>query len=365
MNIGDRKVTIGICLYNAEPFIAAALKSALAQTHENIEVLVYNDASRDGGPAIVRSFSDPRLELIDAPQNRGIGFGRNHLSARAQGDYVTWLDNDDLFDRDRVERLLKTAVASDADITIDSYRMIDEAGAPLPGTRRVPDRIAAERHFTRLFERNAMLPHPLIHKRCFKTAKYDITMKGSDDYDMWLQCSYAGMTFARSPGISLSYRITKSSLSKNHRRNREETKIILEKYEIPKLAALYRERGFSDAHINYMRCLQHLFRGQYAEALAAASEPWPDEPEVDQDFYRASLLLRNGKPNEARAPLERHLARSPKSPGGHNNLGVLTRLLGGDGSPHFTRAAEFLPGYLDAKQNLADRTSTHITDTQI
>jgi glycosyltransferase involved in cell wall biosynthesis len=151
MNIRDRKVTIGICLYNGEPFIAAALKSALAQTHENIEMLVYNDGSRDGGPAIVRSFSDPRLQLIDAPQNCGLGFGRNHLGARAQGDYVTWLDNDDIFDRDRVERLLKTAVASDADITIDSYRMIDEAGAPLPGTLRVPDRIAAERHFTRLF----------------------------------------------------------------------------------------------------------------------------------------------------------------------------------------------------------------------
>lgn len=357
-------VSIGVSAYNCARFLETALTSAFGQTHRNIEVLFYNDGSTDETLELARSFSDPRLTIIDVSRNSGVGVARQVIKTLARGAYLTWLDTDDLFHPERVDILLKAALASGADLVCDNARFIDEQGGPLPGEKRIPDAVADDPCFTRIFERNAMIPHPLISRRCFTQVDYDLSLTTSEDYDYWLKCSHAGFRFQRVDQALLDYRFTSGSLSSDPAKSRQAVARIFSKYSVAQLRELYAERGFTDAVINYMACLQHIFRSQYTEALACAVEPWPQEDNIDLAFYRGTLELFSGSTQAAERYLRRHLEQVPDSPAGYNNLGILLRRQEKNADSCWQRALELFPSYSDALKNLAGEETFTFTQLQ-
>ncbi len=365
MSYQETLVTIGICVYNGEPFLRQTLSSALSQTHQNLEIILFNDGSTDQTLSVLDEFSDPRIHVVDSNRNRGVGYARQVVKTLASGEYFAWLDADDIYHPDRIETLLRHALNHGSDLTCDVYRLMTHQGEITTQTYRIPEKVSADPHFTRLFERNVMIPHPLTSARCLKSVEYDTNLKVSDDYDFWLKACYGGYLFSFVDEIKLDYRLTEGSLTSDPRRSRAETRDILGKYPVPELAALYRKRGFSQEHIDYMQCLQYLFREDYESALSFAFQPWPNEEDVDQDFYRGTLLLRDSKLTDAREHLESHLSRNPESPAGKNNMGVLLRLTGEAGGSYFSDALSVLPDYRDAAENLANGRKGIITDTQI
>lgn len=88
------QVSVIIPLYNKGLYIRRALESVFAQTFEDYEIIVVDDGSTDNGPEQVSSYSDPRLRLIHQA-NAGPGAARNRGINEAQGKYVTFLDADD------------------------------------------------------------------------------------------------------------------------------------------------------------------------------------------------------------------------------------------------------------------------------
>ncbi len=354
-------VSIGVPSYNSARFVREALTSAFDQNHQNIEVLVYNDGSTDGSLELVRSFDDRRLTVIDVNRNAGVAVARQVLKTLARGEYLTWLDADDRFHPERIEVMLAEALASGADLVIDNSRLMDEDGNLLPGEKRIPDLVASDPFFTRIFERNTMLPHPLISRRCFTRIDYDPRLKTSEDYDYWLRCSLAGFRFHRVDRALLDYRLTTDSLSSDPAQSRAAVAYIFSKFSIDEAKRLYRERGFSAEAIHYMTCLQHIFRQQYPEALACAESPWPEETGIDRDFYLGTLELQCDRPEQAEMHLRRHLAQTGDSPAGHNNLGVLLRRQGKDGTACWEKALELFPSYSDALANLAGKEALTLT----
>ena len=354
-------VTVAVPVYNGAQFLSAAVDSALAQTHRNLEILLYDDGSTDGSLTVAQSFGDERVRVLIGGENSGVGVARQILKTEAKGDYIIWLDADDLYEPKRVEMLLGAALQQEADIVIDNSRYIDEAGEVLPGERRVPDEVASDPHFTRLFERNAMNPHPLVSRACFEALDFDPELTVSEDYDFWLQASQSGYRFLRLDVPLHSYRLTSGSLSCHPDSSRQAVLKIFAKYEVIDLKRLYRERGFSDEQVQYMSCLQHLFRENYPAALSYANAPWPDDPQVDQDFYRGALELECGDDETAVECLERHLDRSPDSPAGLNNLGVALQRRGNSGADVWQQALVLFPGYYDATANLEGQESLTLT----
>lgn len=109
--MAEATVSAMITLLDGERFVGEAIESALAQTHPCLEVVVVDNGSSDGGPDVVRGFGPP-VSLHEEPR-RGIGFARNACLRAARGEYLAFLDDDDLWEPRKSE--LQLAAFEDDD----------------------------------------------------------------------------------------------------------------------------------------------------------------------------------------------------------------------------------------------------------
>src|SRR6266481_5875279 len=100
-----RLVSILIPAYNAETWIGDTIQSALAQTWPRKEIIVVDDGSKDATAAVARQFAS-RGVVVVSKENQGAAATRNHAFQLSQGDYIQWLDADDLLAPDKIERQL-------------------------------------------------------------------------------------------------------------------------------------------------------------------------------------------------------------------------------------------------------------------
>ncbi|MDT0632213.1 glycosyltransferase family 2 protein [Rubrivirga litoralis] len=101
--MSDPLVSVLVTAYNAEPWLAETLGSALAQTYPNVEVVVVDDGSTDGTLRVARGFEGPRVQVV-GQVNAGACAARNRALAESNGDLVQYLDADDLLAPDKIER---------------------------------------------------------------------------------------------------------------------------------------------------------------------------------------------------------------------------------------------------------------------
>jgi len=104
-------VSIRIPAYNAAPWIADTIRSAIGQTWPRKEVIVVDDGSKDQTFAVARRFASKEV-LVVAHENQGAASTRNHALSLSQGDFIQWLDADDLLSLDKVEKQIEAAIES-------------------------------------------------------------------------------------------------------------------------------------------------------------------------------------------------------------------------------------------------------------
>src|SRR5947209_18849520 len=98
-------VSILIPAYNAEAWVAETIRSALAQTWPRKEIIVVDDGSNDRTAEVARQFTSKEVFVVST-KNQGAAAARNHAFQLSQGDYIQWLDADDLLAPDKIERQL-------------------------------------------------------------------------------------------------------------------------------------------------------------------------------------------------------------------------------------------------------------------
>jgi glycosyltransferase involved in cell wall biosynthesis len=134
-------VSIVIPTYNRGPVLGRAIDSALAQTVDDVEVIVVDDGSTDETAAVIDARDDERLVFVVSEGNRGANAARNLGIDRATGEYVSFLDSDDELAPTHVERVLETFASSPDQVggVYTSYRKLE--GGDVYDTIRAQERV--------------------------------------------------------------------------------------------------------------------------------------------------------------------------------------------------------------------------------
>ncbi|GIZ52846.1 glycosyltransferase family 2 protein [Noviherbaspirillum aridicola] len=120
------RVSVVMPAWNCGRYIRRAIDAVLAQTLDDLELIIVDDASTDDTRAVVESCTDPRIRLLCNDSNHGPAYCRNRGIAAARGEWVALLDADDWFRPERLERLCARAMLHGADAIVDDLFIIDD-----------------------------------------------------------------------------------------------------------------------------------------------------------------------------------------------------------------------------------------------
>lgn len=124
---GKVMISIIMPLYNAERFLRETLQSISNQTYKDYELICIDDASEDSTAVIVKEAQskDDRIKLLRNEKREGAAFSRNRGIVFAQGDYLSFLDGDDIFEEEMLEKAYKCALENELDIVVFEYKHVN------------------------------------------------------------------------------------------------------------------------------------------------------------------------------------------------------------------------------------------------
>jgi len=119
------KISIITPAYNASKYIGATIDSVIAQTYQNWELIIVNDCSKDNTVEVVQKYAnyEPRIRLIDHETNVGVACARNTALDAATGDYIAFLDSDDMWMPEKLEKQLNFMQENNFAITYTKYQI--------------------------------------------------------------------------------------------------------------------------------------------------------------------------------------------------------------------------------------------------
>ena len=214
-------VSIVMPAYNAAATIGQSIDSVLAQTFSDWELLVIDDCSGDGTADIVKEYSarDGRVILFQNVGNQGVSAARNQGVARARGDWIAFLDSDDLWTPDKLDRQVRLIrerkdAGRKPDLIFTGSAFISGSGKKLGYRLEVPEEIT----YRELLKQNLISCSSVLVRR---ELMLRYPMKRDDmheDYAVWLQILKNG---GRAYGINqplLIYRMSETSKSGNKKK---------------------------------------------------------------------------------------------------------------------------------------------------
>jgi glycosyltransferase involved in cell wall biosynthesis len=230
-------ISIGIPIYNAEPYLADAIRSVFAQTYQDWELILVDDGSTDRSLEIALSVKDPRVWVISDGQNKRLPYRLNQITAEARFDLVGRMDADDLISPTRFEKqiailqnhpeinLVTTGVYSLSNDNRLSGVRCAATDSPITGRNLLLGRCA--------------IVHAAIlgRKPWFLRNPYDLSMNLCEDYELWLRA------FSRN---DLSMHVIHEPLYYYREEGNVTAKKMLAAYKAgPKLLRKYGYLGFS------------------------------------------------------------------------------------------------------------------------
>ena len=174
-------VSIIIAAYNAATFIQETIQSVINQTYQNWELLIVDDASTDDTIDKIRSLEDHRIKLIPLAKNSGAAIARNTAIAQAKGEYLAFLDSDDLWVPDKLERQLAFMKEHGYLFTCTEHGVLEENGE-ISKIKTVKPQAS----YMDILKNNA--GNSTIMYNCQVLGKYySPDIKRRNDITMWLQ----------------------------------------------------------------------------------------------------------------------------------------------------------------------------------
>jgi len=122
----DDLISVIVPIYNTEKYLRKCIESILSQSYKNIELLLINDGSPDSSAEICREYldKDKRCYYFEK-ENGGLSDARNYGIERAKGEYITFVDSDDFFLEEAIEKLHATALLGESDLVVGGFCHFD------------------------------------------------------------------------------------------------------------------------------------------------------------------------------------------------------------------------------------------------
>jgi len=201
--------------YNSAKYIEKTVQSVLAQTHENWELIIVDDYSTDNSVEIIKQLIEKnnRVKLIQFCSNKGAAKARNAAINNANGEFIAFLDSDDIWHPDKLERQLDF-MGSDLDFTFTAYELIDEFGRLLG--KQVDAEQVGSFNYKDMLKKEATLGCSTVMLR--RSGFQDISMpllRTGQDYALWLKLLKTGKQAYVLNKVMGQYRILPNSISRN------------------------------------------------------------------------------------------------------------------------------------------------------
>lgn len=214
------RISIIVPVYNVENYLAKCLGSLVNQTHQNVEILVINDGSRDNSGEIIKSFEDKYPDKIKAfsKDNGGLSDARNFGIDRATGDYIGFVDSDDYVTETMFEEMLHLAQKHRAEIVICNIQKVDENGSvtqKLTQIPNMPEKIKLEYHFSVFSDISYFACNKLFKKELFNQKRFKKGVHFEDIQlipQLLLECE----TIAQTQNFHYQYLERTDSITKTH-----------------------------------------------------------------------------------------------------------------------------------------------------
>jgi glycosyltransferase involved in cell wall biosynthesis len=212
--LSNPKITVLMPVYNCELYIREAVDSILNQTFTDFEFLIIDDASTDATVAIIKTYNDSRIQLIQKPQNSGYTNSLNYGLSIAKGEYIARMDGDDI---SLPERFAKQVAFLDANQDV----VLCGTFYSIIGTEKV---ITVPENFEDIkltLLRKSCFGHPtvMIRKNSLDRLAviYDVDKEPAEDYDLWVRLLAIGKMHNLQE-VLLNYRVHNSQVSQKRER---------------------------------------------------------------------------------------------------------------------------------------------------
>ena len=209
----ENLVSIITPVYNAEKLIEETIKSVLNQTYKNWEMILVNDCSVDKSEQIIKKYSpkDARIKYIKLTTNLGAAKSRNIGIEKARGQYIAFLDSDDLWKPNKLERQIKFMKEKDIAFSFTAYEVIKEDGTLINRVINAPKKLSYYKYL-----KNTIIGCLTVIIDREKTGNFFmIDIRKNQDMATWLSVLKRGFyAYGLNENLAM-YRLVNGSISNN------------------------------------------------------------------------------------------------------------------------------------------------------
>lgn len=197
--------------YNCAKYIGATIDSVLNQTYKNWEMIIVDDASTDNTEEIVKSYNDSRVKYIKLKENSGAAITRNTAMQEAKGEFMAFLDSDDLWKNDKLKSQIDFMQNNNYNFTCTAYEKIDEDGKKLnkvfhPKKKANYNRVLLD----------CPVGNSTVMYNVQKLGKFEVpNIRKRNDDALWLKMLKKEQYIYGQDEVLMEYRIRQNSISSN------------------------------------------------------------------------------------------------------------------------------------------------------